>query len=285
MGGGKGGGSSYTPSAEYTQYKNNWEAQNVTDLDRLLFSKNKSDSFQFERQYHQDNKYAGIAPGLLDAYLQSKNIQGELTGTTLLSEQDYYTDKYNKQQQALAQQMAEQQAAQQRQIQEEQQRQQALIEQQAAQLKAQQEAAIKATKTSNRDSMLADRTSAEAAAVDYVNTQVANERSNAALFGMEYNITDEQKASRISNYFSDIWSEENETSLANLIKEVGAPQGFTGYTINRGTNGTATTQQTSTQNEKTVSTSQGTSGRKGLETSLLTDDLPNLSSTTMLLGA
>lgn len=75
--------------------------------------------------------------------------------------------------------------------------------------------------------------SAEASA-DYINTEIQKERSNAALLGIDYNITDEQKQARVENYFGTVWGAGQQARLETLISEWGEPAGFGGFTLARG---------------------------------------------------
>lgn len=76
-------------------------------------------------------------------------------------------------------------------------------------------------------------------ATDYVNQQINDEQSNAALMGVDYEMTDERKSARINEYFSTIWGEGNQTKLEGLFEEWGDPEGFEGFLVNRGNAGTS----------------------------------------------
>ena len=89
-------------------------------------------------------------------------------------------------------------------------------------------------KTSRRDSLFADRMDAAGTATDYITQLVAQEQSNAALMGLDYEITDEQKTNRINNYFASIWGEGSESELTALMSEVGNPDGFEEFLVTRG---------------------------------------------------
>jgi hypothetical protein len=75
---------------------------------------------------------------------------------------------------------------------------------------------------------------AASTATDYINSQISNEMSNAALLGIDYKLDDTIKSERISNYFASIWGEGDQASLETGINEFGAPSGFEGFTIVRG---------------------------------------------------
>ena len=85
-----------------------------------------------------------------------------------------------------------------------------------------------------RDALYSDYLDAAGVATDFINSQIASEQSNAALLGIDYDITDEQKSARISNYFAGIWGEGQQNQLEALMSEWGNPQGFEGFTIERG---------------------------------------------------
>lgn len=85
-----------------------------------------------------------------------------------------------------------------------------------------------------RDRLYGDYMSAASSATDFINSQIKEEQANARLMGVDYNLSDEQKADRISNYFATIWSEGDQTRLENLFKEWGNAKGFEDWTITRG---------------------------------------------------
>jgi len=96
---------------------------------------------------------------------------------------------------------------------------------------------------------------AAGSATDYINAEIENERSNAALMGVDYNITDEQKQARIENYFATVWGEGDQVNLEGLVGQWGAPEGFTGYTVKRGD--ASAYQKPAAGKETTVATSKG----------------------------
>lgn len=101
---------------------------------------------------------------------------------------------------------------------------------------------------------------------DFINSEISKEASNAALLGIDYNITDEQKTERISNHFASVWGEGDQQSLEAGIAEFGAPTGFTGFTVKRGVAdvaqgpGTETTKATSKGMRPTVLDEEETPG-------------------------
>jgi len=86
----------------------------------------------------------------------------------------------------------------------------------------------------DRDSLYSEYLDAGGAATDYINNLITDERSNADLLGIDYNITDEEKQGRIDNYFASIWGEGSQTSLESSFSEFGDPEGFDGFLYNRG---------------------------------------------------
>ncbi len=52
--------------------------------------------------------------------------------------------------------------------------------------------------------------------------KIASEKANAAMMGVDYNMTDDIKNERISNYFSTLWSEGNQQELEGSFGEVGS---------------------------------------------------------------
>lgn len=117
-----------------------------------------------------------------------------------------------------------------------------------------QEAYIASQKTM-RDSLYSDRVSAEQTATDYVNSQIRQEQSNAAVYGLEYQLSDEAKAKRISEYFSGIWNKADDDKLNSLFKEVGKPDNFADFTVNISDSAATTT--TPSANVNVVATSKG----------------------------
>jgi len=83
-------------------------------------------------------------------------------------------------------------------------------------------------------SLYGDYINASETATKYINNQINSERSNSALLGIDYSITDEDKSSRISNYFSEIWSEDNATKLTDLNTKFGDEENPLEFLISRG---------------------------------------------------
>lgn len=117
---------------------------------------------------------------------------------------------------------------------------------------ARREAGIK-----RRDQLFSERLTNASLATDYITNQLNEEASTARLMGVDFNVTDEQKASRISDYFATLWGEGSERELEALIKEWGAPEGFSGtWDIVRG-NAKNFTDQTKPSTSTTIATGKG----------------------------
>lgn len=117
---------------------------------------------------------------------------------------------------------------------------------------ARREAGIK-----RRDQLFSERLTNASLATDYITQQLNEEASTARLMGVDFNVTDEQKASRISDYFATLWGEGSERELEALIKEWGSPEGFTGtWDIVRG-NAKNFTDQTKPSTSTTIATGKG----------------------------
>ena len=87
---------------------------------------------------------------------------------------------------------------------------------------------------SRRNTLFSGYMTAAESAVDYINNQINEERANAALLGVDYQLTDEMKQQRINKYFDTLWGAGDELELDTLIKEYGNPTGFDGnWTIRR----------------------------------------------------
>jgi hypothetical protein len=129
---------------------------------------------------------------------------------------------------------------------------------------------------SSRDQLYGEYLDAAESATNYVNAEIERERQNAALLGIEYSMTDEQKKERIDNYFASIWGEGSQAQLQGLFDRWGAPQGFSGWTVARGAN-----PETEIKPEgglgQTISTSTGIRPKQ-------TQDEDSLGGTSTLLG-
>jgi len=115
----------------------------------------------------------------------------------------------------------------------------------------------------DRDSAYSSYLDAAGTATDYITGEISGERSNAALLGIDYNITDEQKSTRINDYFATLWGGGQQSGMENLFSEFGNPQGFEGYGVTRGN---AENYASKTTPEETLSTSKGLKPRASLAT-------------------
>ena len=163
---------------------------------------------------------------------------------------------YEKQQAELQKRMEEQAAQQKLELESLQAEQELALKTQQEELERQRQEAYLSNQRTTRDTLYSDRVSAEQTATDYVNSQIRQEQSNAAVFGMDYKISDEDKAKRISEYFSGIWNKADDTKLNSLFTEVGKPDNFADFTVNISESTTATPPPTSSTN--VVATSKGT---------------------------
>lgn len=128
-----------------------------------------------------------------------------------------------------------------------------------------------------RDSLYSNYLDAAGTATDYINQQVTQELSNARLLGIDYDITDEQKGARISDYFASIWGEGQQSQLEALMGEWGNPEGFTEWSVVRG-------DAENIKPEEGEETAVG--GGKGQKPTVLADDEEEgLGGTTVSLGA
>lgn len=108
-----------------------------------------------------------------------------------------------------------------------------------------------------RDQLFSERLTNASLATDYITNQLNEEASTARLMGVDFNVSDEQKSSRISDYFATLWGEGSERELEALIKEWGSPEGFTGtWDIVRG-NAKNFTDQTKPSTSTTIATGKG----------------------------
>lgn len=92
----------------------------------------------------------------------------------------------------------------------------------------------KAQGLSSRDELYAQYLNYADTALEYVNTLISQEAANAAVLGIDYNVTQAEKDTRVSNYFASIWGAGDQSRLEGLITDWGAPEGFTGFTVTRG---------------------------------------------------
>lgn len=133
--------------------------------------------------------------------------------------------------------------------------QQLQIKTQQEDLAKQKQEAYLSNQRATRDTLYSDRVSAEQTATDYVNSQIRQEQSNAAVYGLDYQLSDEAKAKRISEYFSGIWNKADDDKLNSLFTEVGKPSSFTDFTVNISDSAATTTTPSASVN--VVATSKG----------------------------
>ena len=88
-----------------------------------------------------------------------------------------------------------------------------------------------------RDALYSGYMNAAGQATDYVNAEIKQEQANAAMLGIDYNITDEQKSQRVNDYFATMWGEGDQQRLEASFAEWGNPEGFTNFTVKRGDGG------------------------------------------------
>ncbi len=124
----------------------------------------------------------------------------------------------------------------------------------------------------DRDDLYLDYMTAAGSATDYVNTQIESERSNAQLLGIDFNLTDEDKSTRISDYFATIWGEGEQTRLEDLFAKWGNPEGFTDWTVKRGSG-------TVSEASDTSGTTSAKTYKSGGSTTSLLDEEPTAATT------
>lgn len=90
------------------------------------------------------------------------------------------------------------------------------------------EAEVKAADRSGQlrtlDEMWAGRMDAENKAISDVQASIDAEAANAAVLGVDYNLSDAKKQSRIKDAFSNYWTDANETQLYELSNKYGNPE-------------------------------------------------------------
>jgi len=117
-------------------------------------------------------------------------------------------------------------------------------------------------------------------ATDFVNTQIGSEQDNAALLGIDYSISDEQKIQRINDQFAGMWDTTDQERLSGLFKEWGDPEGFTGWLHQTGDASKSTDTTTGT----TASTTDTQTGANESTSILDPDDDEDLGSQSILGG-
>lgn len=92
-------------------------------------------------------------------------------------------------------------------------------------------------------------------ATKFVNEKISGDRSKAALLGMEFGITDEQKAKDINNRFAENFSAEQWTALQDLNTDFGDKENPLDFLVTRGV---------ATGTDATTTSTTGATGRTGL---------------------
>lgn len=218
-----------------------------------------------------------FSEGMLSPTLQAKKLAEQTGAAPMMDQTAFYTDKYKKEEAAWIQDQAKLKAEQESlfdKVRKEQAdalaaataEQEAAKAKKAAEIAAEEEAARQKEiarraeeerlfKITSRDTLLSDREKAAKSATDHIANLMAQEKSNADLFGVKYDMDENATAKRVSEHFSEIWGEEEENQLTGLVKEVGAPEGFTDFAVKR-VQGTDAIRETS-PGQKRVSTSKG----------------------------
>jgi len=80
---------------------------------------------------------------------------------------------------------------------------------------------LKTAGLNRRDELYRNYTESAEVATNYINDLVSKERSNAALMGVDYNLSDADKLTRTENYFADIWGSNDQEELQGLYDEWG----------------------------------------------------------------
>ena len=132
---------------------------------------------------------------------------------------------------------------------------QAEVDRAAAQADADEKARL-AQGGRDRDNLYSSYMDAAGNATDTINEQISGERSNAALLGIDYNVTNDQKTQRINDYFGSIWGAGEQTQLEQLMGNFGNPAGFTDFLVTRG-DGSNVKDTTGAPGTETVVASRG----------------------------
>lgn len=145
----------------------------------------------------------------------------------------------------------------------------------AAQLATQQAEQARTQGIAERDRFYGSYMDAAGAATDYVTGEISREQSNARLLGIDYQITDEMKNRRISDYFASIWGEGEQAQLESSMEQWGKPKGFEEFAITRGDAATYGGERKGA--EETVGATKGVSPR-----TLVTEEEETLGTTSVL---
>lgn len=101
-------------------------------------------------------------------------------------------------------------------------------------LAQQQREAEQAALKRERDELYSEYLDAASTATDFIDNQLKSEAANAALLGVKYGYTPEQRMGRIQDYFATLWGEGAQTRLETLFDQVGPVEGFEQFEITRG---------------------------------------------------
>jgi hypothetical protein len=85
------------------------------------------------------------------------------------------------------------------------------------------------------DELFAGKLDAANRAKTEVEAQITNELAHAATHGLDYAVTDQERADRINNLFGDYWSEGQETDISNYTRDFGDSKHVWTLPIVRGT--------------------------------------------------
>ena len=117
-----------------------------------------------------------------------------------------------------------------------------------------QEEATKVTGQNDLSALYGEYVKASGAATDYVNQQISDERSNAAVLGVDYNMTDQAKTTRITDYLGTLFSDYEK--LQQLEKDFGDKDKPLDFILKPtgGTGGSATTSASTKKKPKSSTT-------------------------------
>jgi hypothetical protein len=87
----------------------------------------------------------------------------------------------------------------------------------------------------NIDVMYSNKFAAANAAIDRVDTQLAEEMGYAKVGGADYSYTPEQRKERINNMFATLWSEQDDSKLSSLENSYGPGNNKWNIDVVRGT--------------------------------------------------
>ena len=125
-----------------------------------------------------------------------------------------------------------------------------------AKLFAEQQAqAAKAAGIKDRDTLYRTYMSSVDDAISFIDAQIKKESAAAALMGVDYDITDEMRQKRVSDYFATVWDDASQSQLEGLINKWGKPKGFKDFILQRGN--PADVPGTTESKKETVATSKG----------------------------